>query len=59
MVSQLKKMLKIVVLLHTSYSKESKVEDISDDCIIDFIIEYDFDSFEDVYLECSHTTKFK
>ena len=31
-----KKMLRIVVLLHTSYSKESKVEDISDDCIIDF-----------------------
>ena len=52
-------MLRIVVLLHKSYSKESNVEDISDDCIIDFIIEYGFDSFEDVYLECNHTTKFK
>ena len=32
-----KKMLRIVVLLNTNYAKGSDVEDISDDCMIEFI----------------------
>ena len=44
-------MLRIAVLLNTNYSKESNVEDISDDCIIEFTIEYSFESFEDLFLE--------
>ena len=47
----LKKMLRIVVLLNTKYSKESDVENSSDDRIIEFINEYGFESFEDLFLE--------
>ena len=37
-------MLRIVVLLNTNYSKKSDVEDISDDCVIEFINEYGFEN---------------
>ena len=50
-----KKMLRIIVLLNTKYSKESDVENISDDHIIEFINEYDFESFEDLFLETENT----
>ena len=46
-----KKMLRIVVLLNTNYSKENDMEDISDHCIIEFINEYSFESFKDLFLE--------
>ena len=48
---QFQKMLRIAVLSKTNYSKESDAEDISDDCIIEFIKEYSFESFEDPFLE--------
>ena len=50
-----KKMLRIVVLLNANYSKESDVEDISDDSIIEFINEYGFENFEDLFLEIENT----
>ena len=48
-------MLRIVVFLNTNYSRESDVEDISDDCIIEFINEYGFENFEDLFLEIENT----
>ena len=48
-------MLRFTVLLKTNYSKESNAEDISDDCIIEFINEYGFESFEDLFLEIENT----
>ena len=48
-------MLIIVVLLNTNYSKETDVEDISDFCIIEFINEYGFENFEDLFLEIKNT----
>ena len=50
-----KKMLKIVVLLNDNYSKDTKVGHISDDCIAEFIDEYKFESFEDLYLDIGNT----
>ena len=50
-----KKMLRVVVLLNTNYSKESDVEDISDDCLIEFINEINNDSFEKIILEIENT----
>ena len=43
-------MLRIVDLLNTNYLKESDVEDISDDCMGEFVHEI-FDSFEEVFSE--------
>ena len=48
-------MLRIVVLLNANYSKESDVEDISDDSIIEFINEYGSENFEDLFLEIENT----
>ena len=48
-------MLRIVVLLNANYSKESDVEDISDNSIIEFINEYGFENFEDLFLEIENT----
>ena len=48
-------MLRIVALLNTNYYKESDEEDISDDCIIEFINKYGFDNFEDLFLETEST----
>ena len=47
--------LQIVVLLNTSYSNESDVEDISDDCISEFVNEMNFDSFSNLFLEVENT----
>ena len=47
----LKKMLRIVDLLKTNYLKESDVEDISDDCMGEFVHEIYIDSFEEIFLE--------
>ena len=49
------RILQIVVLLNTNYSDESDIEDISDDCIIKFVNEINFDSFTDLYLEIENT----
>ena len=46
-----KKILRIVVQLNNNYSKDTKVSDISDD----FIDEYEFESFEDLYLDIENT----
>ena len=48
-------MLRIVVLLNDNCSKDTKVGDISDDCIAEFIEEYEFESFEDLYLDIENT----
>ena len=48
-------MLQIVVLLNTNYSSESDIEDISGDCIIEFVNEMNFDNFTDLYLEIENT----
>ena len=50
-----KKMLRIVVLLNDNYSKDTDVGDISDDYIDKFLDEYEFDSFEDLYLDIENT----
>ena len=36
-------------------SKDAKKGDISDDCIAEFIDEYEFEAFEDLYLEIENT----
>lgn len=41
-------MLRIVTLLNTNYSKDSDIEDISDDCVAEFVNEMNFDSFADL-----------
>ena len=48
-------MLRIVVLLNDNYSKDTKVGGISDDCIAEFIQEYEVESFEDLYLDIENT----
>ena len=55
MMPHLKKMLRIAVSLNTSYSKQSNVEIISDDFIIEFINEYGFESFEDLFSETENS----
>ena len=50
-----KKMLRIVVLLNDNYSKDTEVGDISDDCIAEFVDKYEFESFEDLYLDIEST----
>ena len=44
-------MLRIVVLLNTSYTSESDIEDISDDCIAEFVNEKNFHSYSDFFLK--------
>ena len=41
-------MLRIVTLLNTNYSTDSDIEDISDDCVAEFVNEMNFDSFADL-----------
>ena len=48
-------MLQTVVLLSTSYTSESDIEDISDDYIAEFVNEKTFDSFLDLFLEINNT----
>ena len=49
-------MLRIVVLLNTSYTSESDIEDISDDCIAEFVNEKNFHSYSDLFLEINNTS---
>ena len=46
-----RKMFQVVVLLNTSYSNESDIEDISDDCIAKFVSEMNVESFSDLFLQ--------
>ena len=48
-------MLQIVVLLSINYSNKSDIEDISDDCITEFINEMNFESISDLFLEIENT----
>ena len=50
-----RKILQIVVVLNTSYTSESNIEDISDDCITAFVNEKNFDSFSDLFLGINNT----
>ena len=50
-----RKMLQIVVLLNTSYSSESNIQDISDYCIAEFVNEMSFEGFSDLFLEIENT----
>ena len=53
--SVFRKMLQIVALLNTNYSSESEIEDISDDCVAEFVEEKNFDNFDDLCLEIENT----
>ena len=48
-------MLQILALLNANYSKDSDIEDISDDCVADFVNEINFDSFAELYLNVENT----
>ena len=50
-----RKMLQIITLLNASYSSESDIEGISDDCVAEFVEEIGFDYFNDLYLEIENT----
>ena len=50
-----RKMLQISALLNTIYSKENDIEDISDDCVEEFVGEIGFDYFNDLYLKIENT----
>lgn len=50
-----RKMLQIVALLNTDYSRESNIEDVSDDCVTEFVEEMNFDNFYDLYVEIENT----
>ena len=41
-------------MLNTKYSKENYIEDISDDCISQFVLENGFNIFEDLCLEIAN-----
>ena len=44
----------ILLLLNSSYSSESDIEDINDNCIVDFVEENEIESFQELYLEISN-----
>ena len=48
-------MLRIVVLLNDNYSKDTEAGDISNGCIAEFIDEYEFECFVDLYLDIENT----
>ena len=48
-------MRRIVVLLNDNYSKDTEAGDISNDCIAEFIDEYEFECFVDLYLDIENT----
>ena len=50
-----RKMLQIVALLNTDYSRESNIEDVSDGCVAEFVEEMNFDNFYDLYVEIENT----
>ena len=43
------------MLLNDNYSKDIDVGNISDDCIAEFLDEYEFETFEDLYLYIENT----
>ena len=43
------------MLLNDNYSKDTDVGNISDDYIAEFLDEYEFESFEDLYLDIGNT----
>lgn len=47
--------LQIVLLLYSTYSVQIDVEDISDDCIADFVEKYEIESFQKIYHEVATT----
>ena len=51
-------MLHVSSLLNSSYLSESDIENIMDDCVIEFLEEPNFNDFAEVFLEISNM-KFK
>ena len=50
-----RRMLQIVVLVNTNYSSESDIGNISDDCMVQFVNEMNFDNFINLYLKIENT----
>ena len=50
----LKLFLQVLTLLDSSYSSESDIEEISDDCIVNFVEENAIESFPDLYLDVAN-----
>ena len=50
-----KKMLRVSSLLYSLHSSESDIENIIDDCIVEFLEETAFNDFAEVFLEISNT----
>ena len=46
-------MLHVSSLLNSSYSSESDIENIMDDCLVKFLVETNFNDFAEVFLEIS------
>lgn len=47
--------LQIVLLLNSRYSIQSNLEDISDECIVQFVEENCFENFEELFSEIDET----
>lgn len=47
--------LQIVLLLNSRYSIQSNIEDISDECIVQFVEENCFENFEELFSEIDET----
>lgn len=47
--------LQIVLLLNSRYSTQSNIEDISDECIVQFVEENCFENFEELFSEIDET----
>ena len=47
--------LQIVLLLNSRYSIQSNLEDISDECIVQFVEENCFENFEELFSELDET----
>lgn len=50
-----RKILQIVALLNNNYLSKTDIEDISDDCVVEFLEEMGFDNFSDLYLKTENT----
>ena len=50
-----RKTLQIVALLNNNYLSKTDIEDISDDCVVEFLEEMGFDNFSDLYLKIENT----
>lgn len=47
--------LQIVLLLNSRYSIQSNLEDVSDECIVQFVEENCFENFEELFSEIDET----